>query len=299
MAIETSGANWYRFKDLPQAAAALLTLGIEIPGDYTRGHIIAGDSGYSAIPWGEVTQETGATDGEGLPIRETLTGHFVLVYGADRAVIDQWGPWAYRFADDKPWPVEPSGWREQIEVCQELATVTDVDPIDATPVPAKRVLTEAQQARRDAIAAAQAPVLEQLALVIRMRGTRDGMNHEIQERLPAKRTETLGRIAADVALRAQTVVARDAQVASAQDDGRPSDERQAAREGRDRLNAEIDIIDARLVADRVWRDGYDALIEAQRAARDALVIELAAEFATLQARRATRNAEVAAIRAAP
>lgn len=144
-------------------------------------------------------------------------------------------------------------------------------------------------------AAANAPVIEQARVTRALRSLIDGMNAEIQDRLPAKLRQTVAAIAANVTLRAQTVTDRAAQAAIAADDTKTRAERQAARDERDRLIAEIERIDAELVADRAWRDGYAVMIAAQRAARDASAAELVNERAELDARRVTRAAAIVAI----
>lgn len=291
--IETKGAFWFWFDGPVSGEASLAKIGIEIPADYTLGHIVSGEQA-SAIPWGTVTIDTGTVDGSGDPVMQVLDGWFALVLMPDIDVPDGWDGRLYEWPDDVPWPVEPAGWRDQIAVCQSMAASNPASPVLGV-VDDAPVLNEAQIARRAARAAANAPVIEQARVTRALRSLIDGMNAEIQDRLPAKLRQTVAAIAANVTLRAQTVTDRAAQAAIAADDTKTRAERQAARDERDRLIAEIERIDAELVSDRAWRDGYAVLIAAQRAARDASAAELVNERAELDARRVTRAAAIVAI----
>lgn len=294
------GAHWFRFADAAHAAAMFATLDgwdaeTHQPGHiYPVGAVMLYDHGAAYAP-------TGETDGEGNAIMAARPGHFAcLITMGDILPPDGWGPWLWRFGDDEVPPAVPGGWREQVAACQELASVVAEDAAipETVPPPLTPEQREARREARQARAAAQAEVIAQRRALEQLRARVDSLNAEITA-LPARRTAAVDRIADAQARRSTAVSERNAAVAVAQDETQDRDTRQAARDTRDALIAEIEAIDAALARDRAFRDAVAGLLTALRADRGALVIERDAAVAALAQARTDRDAAIAALEDAP
>lgn len=217
--------------------------------------------GEAVVDWGPLMRNTGTAEE---PVMVADPGHLVFVLTDDTLGIDGWEQW--QFVPD-PWPHSFGGRVFDQLACEELAPVAPATIPDTVPAKLTKEEREAHREARDARRAANAAILEARTAKEVARQALDDLNAAIDGK-PAYKQSLIAAIQAGTAKLATLRADRDAAVAIAQGDG-TREEKQAARDLRDELNAQIDVLVADLANLRDMRDRVDGELADLRAQKPA------------------------------